>query len=510
MPTSSYGVPGSATYSQDLGDLDHIMSALPDNTINQITAKNVRDSTFTMYNIIQSAIAANLSQVTAVGNTTSRSITIGGLQVSGTSSLYNNLGLLATLSDKNGATGTNGYVITATNGGVVWAPQSVGGISATPSLQQVLEAGNTASSIVIFYGNASFRGGVTSFLGGDVISTARTTFTGAIEISDTLEDRAGKTGPAGYILSATAGGVQWIPNTGAGGGNLFQSTSLGNTTSNSIIISNNVNPILLSATMGTIMSFTGPISATGIYGSLRYDGLTYKYATSTYVINVPVSVLSNAVISFPAVNSGTLSTTSQLYLDNVLATGNTSSRHANIGSLTITSTASFGSTVSISAGVNVSGYSNLNNLYVSGTATFVGTASFSKGILDNYNSSGTTYSLLAIDSTGKIKWQQALALQFNTITTNYTLSLNDAGRMISVTSSSVTLITVPTNASVAFPIGSWVTITQYDTGGVTFVGAGGVTVNSKSGYLSIAAQYVTVTLTKMGTNAWILTGDLIP
>lgn len=524
MPvTSSYGVPGSATYSQDLGDLDHMMSALPDNTINQITAKNVRDSSFTMYNMIQSAIAANLYQVTSVGNTTSHPIQIGGLQVSGTTSLYNNLRLLSTISDYNGATGVNGYVITATNGGLVWAPQNSSGISATPSLQQVLQAGHTASSNYIMYGAGVFNNAIV--VNGNPSSSWCAVFARSVIINSTIEDTSGSTGPSGYILSATANGVAWIPNTGAGGGNLFQTTTLGNTTSNSIIINGTGTPkysIILSATMGSIMAFSGSSNPTASYGSYRHNGITYKDQSATYVLNVPPA--SNQVVSLPPI-SGTIAVMSQMGIDTVLSNGNTSSRFASIGSLAIATTASFGSFITVGSGGVISsvggatfgGYANLNNtsianLYVSGTAAFIGTASFAKGILDNYNSYGTTYSVLTIDNTGKVKWQTGLSLQFNIVssTSSYTLTLPDVGRMISITSSISTLVTVPTNASVAFPIGSWITITQYGVGGVSFQGASGVLIDSKTGYVSISAQFVTVTLTKMGTNAWILTGDLTP
>ena len=99
MPiTSSYGFPGSATYSQDLGSLDQIMSTLPDNTINQISAKNVRDSAFTMYNIIQSSIGDNtsLQKVTSIGATSNIPVTLTAtLSVDSISGIYQAYGSTA-------------------------------------------------------------------------------------------------------------------------------------------------------------------------------------------------------------------------------------------------------------------------------------------------------------------------------------------------------------------------------------------------------------------------------
>jgi hypothetical protein len=161
MPTTaSYGVPGSATYSQDLGGLDQMMSALLDNTINQITAKNVRDSSFTLYNIMQNTISANLSTVVAVGNTTSLPIFVGGIQVAGTSSFAKNIQLKSTITDSFGATGPIGYVLSSINGGVSWTQS----ISSIPSLQQVTNVGATTSNTILVYASdGKLKSRITNF-----------------------------------------------------------------------------------------------------------------------------------------------------------------------------------------------------------------------------------------------------------------------------------------------------------------------------------------------------------
>lgn len=70
-------------------------------------------------------------------------------------------------------------------------------------------------------------------------------------------------------------------------------------------------------------------------------------------------------------------------------------------------------------------------------------------------------------------------------------------------------MTVPTNASVAFPVGSQIDCSQVGAGKVTFAPAGGVTINSQAGNLSIAARYVGVSLVKTATDTWLLLGNLI-
>lgn len=92
-------------------------------------------------------------------------------------------------------------------------------------------------------------------------------------------------------------------------------------------------------------------------------------------------------------------------------------------------------------------------------------------------------------------------------TTTRTLALTDAFKYIRCTNASATTITVPTNASVAFPIGTQIDFFQAGTGQVSFVAAGGVTINYQPG-LKISVQYKGATLIKVGTNTWDLIGSL--
>lgn len=89
----------------------------------------------------------------------------------------------------------------------------------------------------------------------------------------------------------------------------------------------------------------------------------------------------------------------------------------------------------------------------------------------------------------------------------YTLQLSDAGTFIVFTGSSATTVTVPTNASVAFPVGSRVVVFQQGTGQVSVAASGGVTIQSDPGN-KIAAQYGGAELVKLATNTWALVGRL--
>lgn len=95
----------------------------------------------------------------------------------------------------------------------------------------------------------------------------------------------------------------------------------------------------------------------------------------------------------------------------------------------------------------------------------------------------------------------------NTQTASYTLVLADAGKMVEMNVGSANNLTVPTDASVAFPVGTRVDITQYGAGQTTVVASGGVTIRATPG-LKMRAQYSGATLVKRATDEWYLYGDI--
>lgn len=95
----------------------------------------------------------------------------------------------------------------------------------------------------------------------------------------------------------------------------------------------------------------------------------------------------------------------------------------------------------------------------------------------------------------------------NTQTDSYGLVLADDGKVIIMNKGSANDLTVPTNASVAFPTGTQIAIQQLGAGQTTIVAAGGVTLQYQPG-LKISAQYGVVTLIKTATNTWIVCGAL--
>jgi len=125
----------------------------------------------------------------------------------------------------------------------------------------------------------------------------------------------------------------------------------------------------------------------------------------------------------------------------------------------------------------------------------------------NATATPTASKISIADANGKLFGWVTASINAQTGTT-YTLVLSDAFKIITFGNAAAITVTIPTNASVAFPIGTQIDCIQILAGKVTFSGTG-VTINSKGGNKSIAAQWVGVTLVKMGTDTWNLFGDLV-
>ena len=97
--------------------------------------------------------------------------------------------------------------------------------------------------------------------------------------------------------------------------------------------------------------------------------------------------------------------------------------------------------------------------------------------------------------------------QFNAQTgTTYTLALTDVAKVVSLTNGSAITLTIPTNATVAFPTGTQILLYQGGAGQVT-VGGAGVTIRSQGSKLKMNGQYSVAGLLKVGTDEWVLFGN---
>lgn len=93
--------------------------------------------------------------------------------------------------------------------------------------------------------------------------------------------------------------------------------------------------------------------------------------------------------------------------------------------------------------------------------------------------------------------------------TSYTAALTDNLKLITMTNASANTLTVPTNSSVAFPVGSRFDVAMLGAGVTTVQGDTGVTINGVSAGSLVLAQYGGASLTKTGTDTWLLIGGTV-
>jgi hypothetical protein len=91
----------------------------------------------------------------------------------------------------------------------------------------------------------------------------------------------------------------------------------------------------------------------------------------------------------------------------------------------------------------------------------------------------------------------------------YTLALADAGTIITVAHADAKVISVPLNATAAFPVGTIINVVRYGAGAVSVTAVDGVTLNgANEGSVSVSTRYQGVTLLKIATDEWIVSGSI--
>ena len=109
--------------------------------------------------------------------------------------------------------------------------------------------------------------------------------------------------------------------------------------------------------------------------------------------------------------------------------------------------------------------------------------------------------------TNKTLTAPIITIATNAQAASYTLVLTDQSDLVEISNASANTLTVPLNSSVAFPIGTTVTILQTGAGQTTITPTGGVTINGTPG-LKLRAQWSSATLIKRATDTWVAIGDL--
>lgn len=100
-------------------------------------------------------------------------------------------------------------------------------------------------------------------------------------------------------------------------------------------------------------------------------------------------------------------------------------------------------------------------------------------------------------------------LLINSQSSNYTLSLQDEGEMVLMTSGGANIVTIPSSSTVNFPTGAQIMITQAGAGQTRITSAStGVTLRSANSALRISAQYGAANIIKTDVNTWYIFGDI--
>lgn len=92
-------------------------------------------------------------------------------------------------------------------------------------------------------------------------------------------------------------------------------------------------------------------------------------------------------------------------------------------------------------------------------------------------------------------------------TSAYTAVLGDANNLVTMSDGSASTFTIPPNSSVAFPVGTTLTVIQLGAGQITLTAGLGVTLHTPSSDTT-RAQYSTVSVIQVAANVWIAGGDL--
>lgn len=100
-----------------------------------------------------------------------------------------------------------------------------------------------------------------------------------------------------------------------------------------------------------------------------------------------------------------------------------------------------------------------------------------------------------------------IALNAQTGTT-YTAVLTDDGRLVTCDNAAAITFTIPPNSTVAFGIGTQINIMQLGAGQVTITAGAGVTLRSQGSKLKTNGQFSVATCCKIGTDTWVVVGNL--
>ncbi len=138
------------------------------------------------------------------------------------------------------------------------------------------------------------------------------------------------------------------------------------------------------------------------------------------------------------------------------------------------------------------------------------TVDFTEGSLDDLAVNNLTAAGIVFTDGTQTKEGVPSRTTINSISANYNLStggLTLRDTMVESTAGSGITVTIPTNATTAYPVGTTIDFLQTGAGQITFAAASGVTLNGTPG-LKTRTQWSSASLFKRATDTWVVLGDL--
>jgi hypothetical protein len=141
----------------------------------------------------------------------------------------------------------------------------------------------------------------------------------------------------------------------------------------------------------------------------------------------------------------------------------------------------------------------------------------------DYYTSGTAKARVAIGTNGQLlrvnsgatapEWALGVNLQLNAQTATYTVVLGDAFKLVTMSVATANDFQIPTNANVAFPVGTVINVIQIGAGTTTIEAVTPATTTiSSTGATATApelrAQFSAASCIKVATDTWYVVGDI--